>query len=342
MYRLPRILVVIATLGTCLTCGGDCISEDLEGPRDLERILGQTARATDDPENAAEKALSEHRFQAAITLYSRAAKKYPHRSSIYVGRGTAYELANRPNKAEKDFQKAVELDPGNYRAMENLAGMYERSGKRIEEAIDLYKRALERDPRPEWKESLAVWIKMLESRLQPDSSSAVALWHQGNKATQNGKLHEAETFYSRAIELNPLFFQAYYKRGLLRLQRGDIYAGLADLDTTIHLSPGFRGALVQRGLVYEHLGDRQQALKDLKRATEVDARDPHAHYQLGRILEQDEQFPEALESYQEVIRLKPKVGLRTVIQERISSVRRPARVALERRAKIRKILKEFW
>ena len=126
------------------------------------------------------------------------------------------------------------------------------------------------------------------------------------------------------------------------MKRGDIQGGLEDLDTTIHLSPGFRGALVQRGLVHQHLGNTQQALKDLKRAIEVDARDPHAHYQLGRILEKDEQFPEALESYQEALRLKPRVELRKLIQERISSVQRPAREALERRAKIRKILREFW
>jgi len=265
---------------------------------------------------AGEQALRDGRFQEAISLYAQAAKIGAPLGSSYLGRGMAHEMVNQPDKAVEDYKRAIEADPSNYEAMENLAGIWERGGQHIPHAIELYGRALELDPRPEWRENLAVWIKILGTRLQSEDSSAVTCWHKGNDKVLRGDLESAKTAYSRSIELNPGMFQAYYSRGLVRVKQGDLKGALKDFDETVRLSPTLRGGLIQRGLVHEQLGDFQKALDDFSQAADVDPRDPQAFYQRGRMLEQDGNMEAALQSYQAAMLLKPKPELLKVLSER--------------------------
>jgi tetratricopeptide (TPR) repeat protein len=314
---LAPIVVVSALLGLSYDSVHSQTSEFLDA---IHGTLGELNVDKDELELAAETCYEQGRFVESADLYSRAIQRRPNRSSLYFGRGMAYEMIDRPDKAIQDYQKALQVDPDNYQAMENLAGLYERSGHQIEHVIHLYKRALELDPRAMWKENLAVWIKILETRLQPEISSAVASWHLGVEKERGGKLGEAESLYSRAIELDPRLFQAYYCRALLRLKTDDAEGAMADLNATVDLYPGFRGALILRGTLHEQLGNAKQALDDFKLATHVDARDPLAHYHLGRMLEQEGELAGALESYQETLRWKPNRELHRLAQERIAAV----------------------
>ncbi len=136
------------------------------------------------------KAFAEDRFQDSVALFSSALKICPIDGSIYCGRGMAHEMIDQDKKAGSDYHKALEIDPENYEAMENLAGIYERRGDRITEAIGLYKRALILDPRPAWKETLPVWIAMLQTRVLPETATAVGCWNVANRQIGDGKTEE--------------------------------------------------------------------------------------------------------------------------------------------------------
>ena len=269
---------------------------------------------------AADQAYSEGRFQEAIRLYTDAAKAGAQQARAFLGRGMAREMLNQQDKAAEDYKRVLEADPKNYKAMENLAGIWERTGQHVSEAVELYRRALKLDPRPAWKENLEVWIGILQTRLRPEESSAVACWHKGNAKALQGAVDAAEAAYSKAIALNRDMFQAYYSRGLVRMKEGDLAAAVKDFDETIRLSPRLRGGYVHRGLVYEQLGDFRKALDDFTQAADVDPRDPHAFYQMGRMLEQSGNLEAALQVYQDAMLLKPKPDLLKVISERTSAV----------------------
>jgi len=269
---------------------------------------------------AAEQACEEGRYAGAIKLYSAAERIRPNYGPIFFGRGLAYEMANNRAQAEEDYKKAVVADPKNYRAMENLAGIWEQGGRHIRETIELYKRALVLDPRPEWRENLAVCIAILQTRLKPQGSSAVGCWHLGNEKSLKGAVEDAEYYYSRSIDLNPEMFQAYFSRGLLRARTGNLNGALADFDRTVQLCPSLRGALIQRGIIHERMGNKDKALEDFDRAARVDPRDPEAHFHYGRALEQDRYYVHALKAYLQALNLHPKPVLRGILQERISSV----------------------
>ena len=291
---------------------------------------------------AADQAYSEGRFQEAIRLYTDAAKAGAQQARAFLGRGMAREMLNQQDKAAEDYKRVLEADPKNYKAMENLAGIWERTGQHVSEAVELYRRALKLDPRPAWKENLEVWIGILQTRLRPEESSAVACWHKGNAKALQGAVDAAEAAYSKAIALNRDMFQAYYSRGLVRMKEGDLAAAVKDFDETIRLSPRLRGGYVHRGLVYEQLGDFRKALDDFTQAADADPRDPQAFYQMGRMLEQAGNLEAALQAYQDAMLLKPKPDLLKVISERTSAVCSAGNLDRNKASAGSKNRKELW
>ncbi len=292
--------------------------------------------------SAAEQAYRESRYQDAIRLYTEASKEISEQSAALLGRGMAHEMVNQTQKAIEDYKRAIEVDRGNYRAMENLAGIYERGGRYISEAVTLYIHALKLDPRPEWKENLAAWIAMLKSRLQPGTSSAVGCWHLANRKAREGDPQAAEALYAKAISLNPEMFQAYFNRGLLRRSMGNLSGAIADFEETVRISPTFRGGFVQKGLTHEQIGNRTQARQDLEQAAKVDQRDPEALYYLARLLENANELPRAAQLYQGALGLRPKPELRKLIADRIAGLPATIKSDAKKGSSPTNRLKQLW
>jgi tetratricopeptide (TPR) repeat protein len=291
---------------------------------------------------AAESAFKLGRYQLALSNYDRAARIAPRQSWVFSGRGITHEMLKKPAKAAKDYRKAIDLDPNNYHAMEKLAGLLERSGKNTTEAIDLYTRAFALDPRPEWKDNLPVWIEMLRTRLRPPYESAVGLWHLGNEKFLDGDLDAAESFFSKAIRLNPDMFQAFHSRGLVRLQKGHNTGAIEDFTQTIRISPRFPGIFVRRGLARQIIGESRQALSDFQKAVDLHQRDPEARYYLGRSLYNHRRFHEAVQSFNEGLRLKPSPDLKKLLIHGLAEARARATMSKSSPVPSRKSSKWLW
>jgi len=82
-------------------------------------------------------------FDSAIKEYQRAAKKLP-LALLYLG--NAYFLKNQWKEAEVYYRKAIEKNPKNADAYNNLAWLYYTRGENLEEAEALAQKALELDP----------------------------------------------------------------------------------------------------------------------------------------------------------------------------------------------------
>jgi tetratricopeptide (TPR) repeat protein len=82
-------------------------------------------------------------FDSAIKEYQRAAKKLP-LALLYLGNISF--LKNQWKEAEVYYRKAIERDPKNADAHNNLAWLYCTRGENLEEAEALAHKALELDP----------------------------------------------------------------------------------------------------------------------------------------------------------------------------------------------------
>jgi tetratricopeptide (TPR) repeat protein len=76
-------------------------------------------------------------------------------------------------------------------------------------------------------------------------------------------------YYSRAIELNPKYANAFYNRGLAYYNLGKYNLAISDYNRAIELNPKYASAFNNRGWAYRQLGDLKKAKADAIRASEL-------------------------------------------------------------------------
>jgi len=82
-------------------------------------------------------------YDNAIREYTHASKKLPV-AHLYIG--NVYFLKNELREAEKYYKKAIQNDPGNSDAHNNLAWLYYTKGENLSESESLVLKAMEIDP----------------------------------------------------------------------------------------------------------------------------------------------------------------------------------------------------
>ncbi len=136
-----------------------------------------------------------------------------------------------------------------------------------------------------------------------------------------GKAIKAVTAYDQAIQLDPNFALAYYRRGNFRLTykvgKALIYkpeVAIEDLKKAIECDPNLADAYVALGLAYSQMDLSEKATAEFENAVKVDPNNLEAHiylaqdyakigdnqkvlYHLSRAVELDDSNPQILKSY---------------------------------------------
>ncbi len=317
----PAGAIAIGLLITVIVAASVGAESEAESLHDSE-YAGLRARAED--------AMRKLRLSDAATLYRKLTKLTPHDGDAWFGLGAAYELTRRRAKAIEAYTGALEKNPGHYRAMENLARMFETRAEDVEKALDLYRQALALDPRPVWKENLRVWIKMLESRATMTESSAITSLRRGHRHARESDHEQALTAYTEALNRNSQLYQAHFGRGLCFARAGRHGEALNEYTKGLSICPTYPGGLVLRGKAWERIGRIQQAHADYKAAIRVDPGDPEAAFYYARAMEREGKKRIALQWYRRALSSRPPPRLRPKIGKAAAQVR-PAATAQERR-----------
>ena len=119
-----------------------------------------------------------------------------------------------------------------------------------------------------------------------------ALMAEGISAMSKGNLDRAESLFTKLIEVNPYFTEAWNKRATLRFMAWDFEGSLNDVKQVLVLEPRHFGALSGLGMIYLRLGDPESALK--------------AYENLAHI------FPSNADAIQKIISLKDYLGINTL------------------------------
>lgn len=84
---------------------------------------------------------------------------------------------------------------------------------------------------------------------------------------------KAIELYSKAIELNSFFGEAYNNRGLLKKKINDQEGALQDYNKAIELDPNDAYVYYNRGILRKDLNDKEGALQDYNKAIELNPND---------------------------------------------------------------------
>ncbi len=139
-------------------------------------------------------------------------------------------------------------------------------------------------------------------RLKPNY--VLAYFNRGILRKDNGDLDGAIKDYNEAIRIKPDYDYAYNNRGLVRYDRGDLDGAIKDYTEAIRIKPDYADAYNNRGVARSAKGDLDGAIKDYNEAIRIKPDDASAYYNRGLARYAKGDLDGAIKDYTEAIRLK--------------------------------------
>ena len=164
-------------------------------------------------------------YKRAIADYNRAIEINPNYSDSYFNRGITYSNSNNNGQAISDFNKAIKLDPKNAEIYNHRGMLYSKLGE-SQKAIEDYTQSIKLNPNEGkvYNERGIIYFNlndfdkaMLDFRkaVQLDSENKAYIYHYNiGMCYMNMKNYkQAIEIFTKSIELNPKYINAYQKRG---------------------------------------------------------------------------------------------------------------------------------
>jgi len=92
---------------------------------------------------------------------------------------------------------------------------------------------------------------------------------RGAEFAKQSRYEEAIISYSRAIEINPKFTEAYYGRGLAYGRKGEFDKAIADFTSVMIFDPGFAAVYNDRAATYCAKKEYNKAWQDVHNAEKL-------------------------------------------------------------------------
>lgn len=199
--------------------------------------------------------------------------------------GVRFEELGFPDAAQRQYERAIERDPGSALAFYNLGRVYDQKGN-LERAVGYYERAAQLDSTlpKNWNNLGATYLRQqrladaaraLENAigLRPDFAGA---WNNlGTTYYDQGRFADAAEAYTRATQLDSKLEYLFYNLGVTYALLDDHAAAAAALERFVRRLPDSAAGHLQLGDAYARTGQRQRARRSLQRYLELaDAGDP--------------------------------------------------------------------
>jgi tetratricopeptide (TPR) repeat protein len=175
----------------------------------------------------------------AITIFEKAAERYPNSPRIAIGLGIAYYSRGNYDDAVKSLLHAADLSPADPRVYPFLSRAYDSSPSQAEEVIARFHRFAEQQPnngRAQYYYAMSLWkgkrtqdsnldLAQIDALLKKasalDQSLAEAHLQLGNLHSDQHKYSDAIPEYQRALEINSDLADAHYRLGQAYMHVGE-------------------------------------------------------------------------------------------------------------------------
>lgn len=155
------------------------------------------------------------RYDVALEEFTTATERSPSYALAYNGLGLVHAALGDRSRAETAFKRAIQLQPGNSESHNNYGrflcdqGRYDDSQKEFLLAV---KNPLYKTPQ-------------------------IAYYNAGVCALRSKQKPEAETYFAKAVQVDPLAHASAYQLASLQFSRGDASSALNTLQNSVSVAP---------------------------------------------------------------------------------------------------------
>ena len=135
--------------------------------------------------------------------------------------------------------------------------------------------------------------------------AAKTYYNRGNENYHKGAFSAAIADYTRAIEANPKYKDAYCGRGVVKDAEGDRDGAIADYTRAIELDPKYADAYSRRADVWEKMKQYDSAIKDIQKAIKLEPKKGDYYLDLGWYQLFNRNPGEAIAASLKALRLSP-------------------------------------
>ena len=184
----------------------------------------------------------------AIEDYSKAIQINPYEANTYISRAKTYSSLKDYKKALQDYNKAISISPHEGNWYFERAEFYRERGE-YKEALDDYDKCLDLNPKAEWAAArrIEVYIK---------------------KENYQQVIEECNKCITKYMQSSGFLSCYYVYRAFAYWSFGKYEQALDDCNKSIEIAPKDSRAYYIRGLVYQNMGDLELANIDFRKAEE--------------------------------------------------------------------------
>ncbi len=153
---------------------------------------------------------------------------------------------------------------------------------------------------------VGIGLSLILCLLPACKDEAKSHYNLGVKEQEQGSYDSAIAHYSKALELNPKYKDAYYSRGVSFGKKSGYDASIRDFTKVLELDPKDADAFYNRGNAHEAKGDQDAAIRDYTKALELDPKGADAFCGRGNAYDAKGDQDTAIRDYTKAIELNPK------------------------------------
>ena len=153
-----------------------------------------------------------------------------------------------------------------------------------------------------WKDSITLWNDVISKY----DYTLIACFNRGVAYRNLGEWDKAIADYTKAIELDPKYAEAYCDRGVSYSNLGQWEKAISDYSSAIRINPQFPDAISNRGIAYCNLLQWDKAITDYSRAIGVNPNNKEAYTNRGIALCNLDEWDKAIADYSKAIEIDPQ------------------------------------
>ena len=152
---------------------------------------------------------------------------------------------------------------------------------------------------------MILWMVMVCLLFSTRAAGEQDFFSRGLYLLKNKQFNRAIATFSKAIEANPNFAEAYNNRGVCRFYTGDLDRAIDDYTRAVQLNPDDAEALKNRGGAWFYQKSYDRAIADYTRALAINAEDAEAYYHRGVALFYTGEYRKSIADYTQALRIRP-------------------------------------